>query len=171
MTGTSFKGATLAKAKFMGSILKNCDFTNARLYQTDWTHAHFARCKFSDNLANQRLRELCISRIGTNEDFSSNNLSDLNLIGVNLRAAILVGANLNSTNLTQADLENTNLVNVQAIQTDFTKANLSGACIENWAITSETILPIPFAATYTLTMPKKNANPQVVPSSKVTLRS
>ena len=139
MTGTSFKGATLAKSKFMGAILKNCDFTNARIHQTDWTHSHFTRCKLSGNLDNQSVRELCISRIGANENFSSSNLSGLNLIGVNLRAAILAGANLNSTNLTQADLENANLVNVQAIQTDFTKANLSGACIENWAITSETI--------------------------------
>ncbi|GBO51948.1 hypothetical protein APA_3529 [Pseudanabaena sp. lw0831] len=123
----------------MGAILKNCSFTNARLYQTDWTHAHLKRCKLSDNLANQKVRELCISRIGINEDFSFSDLSVLNLIRVNLRAAILAGANLNGTNLTQADLENTNLWNVQAIQTDFSKANLSGACIENWAITSETI--------------------------------
>jgi len=57
---------------------------------------------------------------------------------VSFRCANLTAANLNETNLSQADLENTNLCNVQAIRTDFTGANFSGACIENWAITSET---------------------------------
>jgi uncharacterized protein YjbI with pentapeptide repeats len=159
MTGTSFKGATLVKSKFMGAILKNCDFTNARLHQIDWTHVHFARCKLSDNLANQKTRELCISRIGANEDFISSDLSGLNLIGVNLSAAILAGANLNATNLTQTDLENSNLVNVQAIQTDFTKANLSGACIENWAITSETVFTDAICSHIYLDSAKKERQP------------
>jgi uncharacterized protein YjbI with pentapeptide repeats len=137
-TGTSFKGATLTKSKFMAAILNNCDFTDAKLHQTDWTHAHFMRCKFSGNLDNQLIRELCVSRIGANENFVSMDLSGLNLIGVNLCGANLAAVNLSQTNLSQADLENTNLGNVQAIKTDFTNANLSGACIENWAITPET---------------------------------
>jgi uncharacterized protein YjbI with pentapeptide repeats len=137
-TGTSFEGATLAKSKFMAAILKNCDFTNALLFQADWTHAHFNRCKFSGYLDNQRIRELCVSRIGANEDFPSMDLSGLQLIGVNLYGANLAAANLSQTKLSQADLTNTNLCNAQAIKTDFTNANLSGACIENWAITPET---------------------------------
>jgi uncharacterized protein YjbI with pentapeptide repeats len=65
-------------------------------------------------------------------------LSGLQLIGVNLYGANLATANLSQTKLSQADLTNTNLCNAQAIKTDFTNANLSGACIENWAITPET---------------------------------
>jgi uncharacterized protein YjbI with pentapeptide repeats len=138
VTGTSFIGARLCKTKFMGAILNNCDFTNANLHQTDWTHAHFTRCKLSGYLDNQLTRELSVSRIGANEDFPSIDLSGLNLIGVNLYGANLADTNLSQTNLSQADLTNTNLCNVKAIKTDFTNANLSGACIENWAITPET---------------------------------
>ena len=126
-TGTSFKGATLTESKFMAAILNNCDFTDAKLHQTDWTHAHLMRCNFSGYLNNQLIRELCVSRIGANGDFSSMHLLGLNLIGVNLRGANLAAANLSHTNLSQADLTNTNLCNVKAIKTDFTNADLSGA--------------------------------------------
>ena len=138
-TGTSFKGAMLPKTKFMAAILNNCDFTDTKLYQIDWTHVHFMRCKFSGYLDNQLVRELSVSRIGTNENFSSMNLSGLNLVGVNLCGANLAATNINQTNLSQADLINVNFSNVLAIKTDFTNANLSGACIENWAITSDTV--------------------------------
>ncbi|WP_271253156.1 pentapeptide repeat-containing protein [Pseudanabaena sp. Chao 1811] len=126
-TGTSFEDATLTKSRFMAAILNNCDFTDAKLYQTDWTHAHFRCCKFSGYLDNQAIRELCVSRIGANEKFSSMDLSGLNLIGVNLYGANLAAANLSQTNLSQANLTNTDLCNVQAIKTDFTNADLSGA--------------------------------------------
>ena len=138
-TGVYFVRANLSNANFTNAILENCDFTNSDLYHTDWTHAHFKRCKFSGNLQNIRVRELCISRIGTNEDFGFIDLSGLNLIGVNLRAANLKASNLHNADLSKADLENANLANVQATKTNFTGANLSGSCIENWAITSETV--------------------------------
>jgi len=138
-TGTDFTGANLNGAKFTRAILKNCDFTNSNLFQTDWTHASFKRCKFSGNLNNKKVRELCISRIGINQDFSFIDLSGLNLVEINLRGANLTSTDLKVTNLSNADLQNANLSNVQAIKTNFTNANLTGACIENWAITSETI--------------------------------
>ena len=139
MTGTSFKETELSNTKFTGAILNNCDFTDANLDHADWTHARFSRCKFSTNLAIRQVQELCISRIGTNENFSSIDLSGLHLVGVNLTGANLTAANLNDANLSQAILENAILANAQAIKTDFTKATLTGACIEKWAITSETI--------------------------------
>jgi uncharacterized protein YjbI with pentapeptide repeats len=138
-TGTSFSKAKLTNSKFTGAILNNCNFIDAKIHQIDWTHTHFMRCRFSVNLNNQLIRELCVYRIGANENFSSMNLSGLNLIGVNFCGANLAAANLSQTNLSQSDLTNANLSNIQAIKTDFTNANLSGACIENWAITSETI--------------------------------
>ena len=125
--GTSFKLTELTNTKFTGAILNNCDFTDAKLHQTDWTDAHFMRCKFSGYLDNQPIRELCVSRIGANENFSSMDLSGLNLIGVNICGGNLADANLSQTNLSQADLTNANLCNVQAIKTDFTGANLYGA--------------------------------------------
>lgn len=138
-TGTDFTGANLKGAKFTRAILKNCDFTNSNLFQTDWTHVSFKRCKFSDNLNNQKVRELCISRIGINQNLSYIDFSRLNLMEVSLRGANLTGAKLHRSNLSQADLEDTQLCNVQAIGTDFTGADLTGASIENWAINSETV--------------------------------
>ncbi|WP_190316009.1 pentapeptide repeat-containing protein [Pseudanabaena sp. UWO310] len=138
-TGTDFIGANLSSAKFMGAILKNCNFTNSNLFQTDWTHASFKRCKFSNNLNNQKVRELCISRIGINQNLSYIDFSNLNLMGISLRGANLTGAKFYRSNLSQADLEDTQLCNVQAIGTDFTGADLTGASIENWSINSETV--------------------------------
>jgi uncharacterized protein YjbI with pentapeptide repeats len=138
-TGTDFTGANLNGAKFTRAILKNCDFINSNLFQTNWTHASFKRCKFSDNLNNQKVRELCISRIGINQNLSYIDLSRLNLIGVSLRGANLTGAKFHRSNLSQADLEDSQLCNVQAIGTDFTGADLTGASIENWSINSETV--------------------------------
>jgi uncharacterized protein YjbI with pentapeptide repeats len=137
--GTSFQEATLTYAKFTGAIINKCNFRDAILYQVDWTRADLAHSGFSGYLDNPLVRKLCTSRIGVNQDFSSIDLSGLNLIGVNLHGANLTAANLNETNLRQADLGNTNLCEIQAIKTDFTNANLTGACIENWAITPETI--------------------------------
>lgn len=139
ITGTSFKETELTYARFIGAILDNCDFTDATLHHVDWTHARFGRCKLFANLAIRKVQELCISRIGTNEDFNSIDLSGLHLVGVDLSGANLTDANLNNSNLSQAILENTILANVQAIKTNFSKATFTGACIEKWAITSETI--------------------------------
>jgi uncharacterized protein YjbI with pentapeptide repeats len=138
-TGTSFKDAQLSNAKFIGTSLENCDFTNAQLEQIDWTGAKFLGCVFSGNLADSIVRDLCVSRDGTNKNLSDRNLSGLNLVGVNISGANLEAANLNGANFSKADLGNTNLSNVQAIKTNFTNADLSGACIKNWAITPETI--------------------------------
>jgi uncharacterized protein YjbI with pentapeptide repeats len=139
MTGTSFKETELTNTKFTGAILNNCDFTDATLHHVDWTHARFRRCKFSTNLAIRKVQELCISRIGANDNFNSIDLSGLHLVGVNLSGADLTAANLNDSNLSQSILENTILANAQAVKTNFSKATLTGACIEKWAITSETI--------------------------------
>ncbi|CAN1212692.1 Pentapeptide repeat-containing protein [Tumidithrix helvetica PCC 7403] len=159
LTGTSFRRATLTNAKFIGATLKNCDLRGANLIQTDWTYACFMQCKVSGYLDNQLVRELCVSRIGNNQNFSFNDLSRMNLTGVSLCGADLTAANLNGTNLSQADLENADLSNVQAVRTDFTSANLTGVCIENWAITSETIFTNVFCSYIFLDMFKRERKP------------
>jgi len=160
-TGTYFLGAKLIDAKFTNAILKNCDFRFTNLHRTDWLHANFNRCKFSGKFDNQLARDLCVSRIGINKDYSSCNLSGLNLVGANLRGANLAIANLNETNLSEAILENTNFCDVQAIKTDFTNATLTGACIENWAITSETIFTNVICNHIYLDIEKKERQPSI----------
>jgi uncharacterized protein YjbI with pentapeptide repeats len=159
LTGTSFNDTKLSKARFTGAILNNCDFTDANLYRVDWTHSHFMRCGFSDNLGIRKVREICISRIGTNEDFSCIDLSALHLVGVNLTGANLIGANLNGSDLSQTILENANLAKSKAIETDFGRADFTGACIEKWAITSETIFNDSICDFIFLDLDKKERKP------------
>ena len=140
-TGTDFTGAKLANANFTGALLRNCDFTEASLDHVNWTNASFKRCKFSKdlNLNNPKVINLCASRRSEREkDFRSTDISELNLIGVNLQNVNLNAAILNGANLSNADLLDADLSNTLAIRTNFTGANLSGACIANWAITPET---------------------------------
>lgn len=66
------------------------------------------------------------------------NLKDTNLTNSNLSGANLSRANLSGANLSGANLSGANLLLVQAIETDFTEANLTGACIEDWHINFRT---------------------------------
>ena len=140
-TGTDFTGARLTSANFTEALLRNCDFNKATLDHANWTNASFKRCKFSDdlNLKNPKVRNLCTSRRSeTEKDFSFTDLSELNLVEIDLQGSNLNAAILNGSNLRNANLSEVNLSNALAIRTDFTGANLSGACIANWAITPET---------------------------------
>jgi uncharacterized protein YjbI with pentapeptide repeats len=66
----------------------------------------------------------------TETDFSTADLSKLNFRGANL-----TGANFSCTNLSEANLSRT-----QALETNFAGATLTGACIEDWHINSNTNL-------------------------------
>ena len=63
------------------------------------------------------------------------NLREANLREANLREANLSGANLSEANLSGADLERS-----QVIGTNFRNATLTGSCIGDWQINSETNL-------------------------------
>jgi uncharacterized protein YjbI with pentapeptide repeats len=58
------------------------------------------------------------------------------LTGINLNEANLKEADISETTLQRANLEGANLTKIQAIGTDFTKAYLTGACLEAWNIDS-----------------------------------
>jgi len=163
-TGTDFTGARLANANFTGALLRNCDFTKATLDHVNWANASFKRCKFSDdiNLKNPKVRNLCTSRRSEIEkDFSFTDLSDLNLVEIDLRGANLNAAILNGANLRNADLREVNLSNALAIRTDFTGVNLSGACIANWAITPETNFTDVICSHFFTDLTKKERKPTI----------
>lgn len=65
-------------------------------------------------------------------------MQNLHLRRVDLTAASLTAANLNGADLSHAILINADLANTQALRTNFSEATLTGACIENWGINSET---------------------------------
>ena len=68
------------------------------------------------------------------------NLTGAILTGANLVGTNLVGTNLNWANLVGTNLREANLCGSQVIHANFQKANLTGACIKDWLINSETQL-------------------------------
>ena len=162
-SGTNFRGATLTKANFTGAILRNTDFIKARLTHTIWHQAKKLELARLHNtiLDNPAVRDLLVNKNTNiksyenvslegaylvdldlrNVNLKNANLSKANLTGANLTGANLTETNLNKTNLTRACLEQCILTQVQAIGTNFTQADFTGACgLGNWNIDSTTKL-------------------------------
>ncbi|MEL7039618.1 MAG: pentapeptide repeat-containing protein [Cyanobacteria bacterium J06592_8] len=59
------------------------------------------------------------------------NLTAVNLEGANLREADLSEANLERADFREANLAKTSLIATQALETNFQKVILTGACIED----------------------------------------
>ena len=85
--------------------------------------------------------------VGTNligADLRGAFLSDAVLIGADLSHAVLIGADLSGADLSGAYLIGANLIGANlwrctALDADFTRANLTGACIWDWHINADTI--------------------------------
>ena len=73
-------------------------------------------------------------------DLKSTDLKSADLEGADLKSANLYNADLSNANLYNADLSNANLKRVKALATIFEGATLTGACIEDWNINSQTNL-------------------------------
>jgi hypothetical protein len=120
--GTSFERSTFI----------NCDFSEVALNHTDFRNAVFSRTNFrkvKDDfnsrfdgtiLENFIVKNLCFGKEKEEEDYA--------------------GLNLNGAYLREADLRCALLSKAQALGTDFTGADFSEACIQDWNINSETIL-------------------------------
>ena len=140
--GTSFRNANLTDVDLSHAILKNTDFRNATLTRTNFHLANKLDLSRVGNtiLINSKVRDLVITKKGTNQSYQ----------GCNLKGANLTNANLNDINFTEADiseatfanawLERANLTKTQALNTNFQQANLTAACLEGWNIDSTTQL-------------------------------
>ena len=86
------------------------------------------------------LRRVYLSGVNlSGVNLSGVNLSGANLSGANLFVADLSGADLNGADFNGADLREANLDQAKVLNTNFTRANLTGACIQDWNINLETI--------------------------------
>lgn len=140
--GTSFQGANLTEANFAYAILKCSDFRQSTLDRTCWRGAkglEFARLG-NTYLANPKIRQLVVTCNGQGQNFDCLDLTGVNLQGANLQDASFIGANLNQSNLRDADLSRAILKQTQLDNADLTGAILTGACIEDWGMTSTTKL-------------------------------
>ena len=132
-----------------GADLSKANLSRANLSCSDMSGAYLSYANLSEvNLSGANLSWYTDL---SGADLSGANLSMADLSGgVNLRVANLKGANLRKTdlrwadlsvaNFSDADLTNADLFQSQVISTNFNRATLTGACIKDWQINSETNL-------------------------------
>lgn len=145
--GTTFQGADLIDAVFVEATLQTTNFANSRQQATLLTRIRWNGAKKLDRsgygnsiLADPKVRTLLVSGNGYGQSFIDVNLHGANLDGANLDGANLTRANLSEATLIGASLKYANLKEAQAINTNFSKAYFTGACIEAWNIDSTTDL-------------------------------
>jgi len=140
--GTNFQRADLTDANFTAATLKSTNFYRSTLTRTRWQDArklYLARGGPS-LLSSRAVRALLVTGNGYKQDYTCADLEGANLSGANLEAATLKGANLTNATLEDATLKDANLSNAQCAGTDFTRAYLTGACLEAWQIDAGTVL-------------------------------
>ncbi len=151
LTGADLTGADLTGADLTGADLRgaNLRFANlkeakliARLNGADLIKAHLwkANLSFADLNGADLIKANLTGADLRGAKLSSADLSRANLTGADLRGANLNGADLSRANLSSADLRDANLRAVRALATYFDGATLTGTCIEDWNINSETNL-------------------------------
>ncbi|MGK7894259.1 MAG: pentapeptide repeat-containing protein [Xenococcus sp. (in: cyanobacteria)] len=137
LKGANLKDAILESANFTGANLKGLDLTGTDLTGTDLTGTDLTGTDLTGtNLFGVSLDSsiLCNAKL-EGAILKSASLVRADLTGANLFFASLVRADLTGTNLTDADLNR-----VQVLVTNFEGATLTGACIEDWNINSQTNL-------------------------------
>lgn len=140
--GTSFRGANLLDANFTQATLEHTDFRNANLTRTLWMQAsQIERAKLEGTyLENPLIRQLVVSQNGEYKNYDRENLRGLNLQNANLVNASFLGADLSEATLQEADLSRAKLVQAQLYRTNLSYACLTGAYIQDWAISTDTQL-------------------------------
>ena len=130
----------LRYANLYSADLISANLNNANLYSADLISAKLNNVNLEDayltdaDLNNANLTDADLSGAILRRTI----LNAANLSGVILRRAKLVNANLNNAKLVNANLNNAYLGRSQALGTNFDGATLTGACIEDWNINSET---------------------------------
>ena len=157
LRGAYLFGANLHLANLQQSDLSKAYLCGANLSEANLTGANLTETKLRKaNLNDLNLiRKVNLSRAKTNCYKTSIPLNEYlsrgqphipaNLTDAVLDHVIFIKANLTETNfvrakLTHADLSNANLTRVQALKASFENATLTGACIEDWNVNSETNL-------------------------------
>lgn len=142
--------ANLNKANFLETDLSKANLNKANLFETDLSKANLREANlretnlFGANLFGANLFGANLFLVDLREaNLFGSDLSGASLGGVNLGGANLFGANffladLSGSNLRETDLRGANLSRCSALGSDFSYATITGACIEDWHINSET---------------------------------
>ncbi|MEM6432448.1 MAG: pentapeptide repeat-containing protein [Cyanobacteria bacterium P01_D01_bin.115] len=141
--GTCFRDTNLANANFADAQLHHTDLRVVCTDYSRWDGAQglaFARWGTS-SLAHPIVQQLLVWRdLDGQRDLRRLTLAGIDLSYINLQRVNLQGANLIGTNLQGSDLSHANLSLVQGLGANFQQATLTGACVEGWAIDSDTCL-------------------------------
>ncbi len=139
--GTSFRNANLTDANFASARLKSTDLRNANLTRVCWFGAKMLDRVRPGNsyLKNAEVRQWLIGS-GKTKCLDRQDLRGVNLQGANLTNVSFIASDLSEANLQDTDLSRAKLVQTQLDNTDLTGATLTGAFIEDWGITSSTVL-------------------------------
>ncbi|MGV0027029.1 pentapeptide repeat-containing protein [Phormidesmis priestleyi] len=145
--GADLRLAKLRGAKFDNAQLNKADFREADLSEVNLHKANLDKADFSKaNLSKANLSQAILSEANFDSSLleaaflHTADLMNANLENANLYKAVLAGAWLSGTSFRGANLREANLVAVQARKADFTGAILTGACLQDWNISSETKL-------------------------------
>ncbi len=140
--GTNFYHANLTDANFSQANLKHTYFRSANLTRTNFHKAKNLELARVGNtiLINAQVRDLLVSKRGTNKFYRGCNLKGANLAGADISYADLVETNISEATFFDANLEGANLTKTQALHTNFQQARLTAACLEAWNIDSTTQL-------------------------------
>jgi len=166
LTEANLTEADLSYADLKSSNLVKADLSNANLRRANLREAKLRKAKLYDaqlieaelNQANLSSAQLIGANLSSADlsgaNLSSANLSNATFIRADLIRANLISADLSNTNfgsanlnradisnadLSSADLSSAHLRSVQAISTNFQNVTLTGACIQDWNINSETL--------------------------------
>ena len=118
-------GANLEEANLQRANLRGADLQGVNLQRANLQRA---------NLQGANLQEANLE----GADLEGAYLEEAYLRGAKLQEAKLQEAKLFLANLQKAKLQEAYLTTTQALKTNFQNANLTGACIEDWNINSET---------------------------------
>ena len=134
--GTRFRQSNLTEADLRQTDLSHTDLRQATL---DRANCHQAKslaqaCLAGTILFNAKVRQLVTTHEGTKESYVGCNLSGAYLLGAALHEADFTDADVSGAILKAADLKRANLTQTQALGTDFTDAQLTGTCLQDWRI-------------------------------------
>jgi uncharacterized protein YjbI with pentapeptide repeats len=136
LSGDKLSRIDLGSDDLMGITLKGVNLSRIDLSWIDWSHVNLRDV----NLSGMDFRGVNLSGIDLSGDLKDIDLRDIDLSWADLHSANLSGVNLNSVNLSNANLSAVDFTRTQALATNFTGAILTGACLEDWNINSETKL-------------------------------
>lgn len=140
--GTSFHKLDLSSVSFRGAHLANSDLRAHKFYRTCFQGATgLERARVDSRYLDLEVPK--VQRLLTHADSSEIDFSRLCLRGAYLQAANLRYMNFAETDLSGADLRDADLRDAvfaqsQVYGVDFSNANLTGICIQDWSVNDQT---------------------------------